>query len=278
MGASVVFTYSLKGGVAKTTTVVNLAGILGQMGKRVLVIDLDPQAAATWMLAQSPQHVDSSTYVAMMGTKPLADITQRTHFTNVDVAPSSADLYGLDSDIETVTKGRGLLLVKALAPVKGTYDVVLIDAHNKYGLTELNALHASDYLLVPVSCSILPFWGLEELHELLLRAASNGGPHPEVLGYVLTLYHRKVLSLHAHSKDIEQQLRAKYGDKVFRTVLDYDDSVDEAAALQEPVSYYRQRAKGTVEYEHLAREVLDRMNHNGNGDRAPGVGLLMPSA
>lgn len=268
MSASVIFTYSLKGGVAKTTTVVNLAGILGQMGKRVLVIDLDPQAAATWMLAQSPQHVDTSTYAAMMGTKPLSDIVQRTHFTNVDVAPSSADLYGLDSDIETVTKGRGQLLVKALAPARNIYDMVLIDAHNKYGLTELNALHASDYLLVPVSCSILPFWGLEELHELLLRAASNGGPHPEILGYVLTLYHRKILPLHVHSKDIEQQLRAKYGDKVFRTVLDYDDSIDEAAALQEPVSYYRQRAKGTVEYQRLAKEVLDRMSQFENNGKA----------
>ncbi|MDG6913235.1 MAG: ParA family protein [Nitrososphaerota archaeon] len=260
MSASVVFIYSLKGGVAKTTTVVNLAGVLGQLGKRVLVIDLDPQAAATWMLAQSPQHIEGSTYVALMGTKPIQDIIQRTHFSNVDVAPSSAELYGLDSDIETVTTGRGQLLVKALSPIRNMYDIVLIDAHNKYGLTELNALHASDFLLIPVSCSILPYWGLEELDQLLLRAASNGGPHPEVLGYVITMFHRKILRLNAHSKDIEQQLRVKYGDMVFRTVLDYDDSIDEAASNQEPVSYYRTHARGAVEYEHLAREVLDRIN------------------
>jgi chromosome partitioning protein len=267
MSAPVIFTYNLKGGVAKTTTVVNLAAVLGKMGKRVLVVDLDPQSAATWMLAVGPQQMGDSTYAAIMGAKPMTDVIKRSRFENVDVAPSSEDLYGLDADIEAVPHNREQLLNTALAPVRNSYDLIMIDSHNKYGLTELNALRAADRLLIPVSCGFLPFWGLNQLHHLVGRAETRYNHPIEVLGYVVTMYRRKMLNLASENKEIERQLREKYGGQVFSTVIDYDENIDVAAMHQEPVAYYLQHTRGTREYDQLAEEVLGRLHHDGHAVR-----------
>ena len=267
MSAPVIFTYNLKGGVAKTTTVVNLASVLGRMGKRVLVVDLDPQSAATWMLAVGPQQMGDSTYAAIMGAKPMTDIIRRSRFENVDVAPSSEDLYGLDTDIEAVPHNREMLLTTSLAPVRNTYDLILIDSHNKYGLTEVNALRAADRLIIPVSCGFLPFWGLTQLHHLVSRAETKFNHPIEVLGYVVTMYHRKILNLASESKEIEQQLRGRYGGLVFGTVIEYDENIDKAAWHQEPVGYYQEHTKGTREFDQLAEEVLGRLHHDGHVSR-----------
>jgi chromosome partitioning protein len=269
MTAPVIFTYNLKGGVAKTTTVVNLAAVLGRMGKRTLVIDLDPQSAATWMLAVGPQQMGDSTYAAIMGVKSMSDVVKRSRFENVDVAPASEDLYGLDADIEAVPHGREQLLATAIAPVRSMYDLILIDSHNKYGLTEVNALRAADRLLVPVSCGFLPFWGLGQLHHLVNRAETRYNHPIGVLGYVLTMYHRKVLNLASESKEIERQLREKYGSQVFNTVIEYDENIDKAASHQEPVAYYQQHTKGTREFDLLAEEVLGRLQNDGHESRPP---------
>lgn len=267
MSAPVIFTYNLKGGVAKTTTVVNLAAVLGKMGKRVLVVDLDPQSAATWMLAVGPQQMGDSTYAAIMGAKPMTEVIKRSRFENVDVAPSSEDLYGLDADIEAVPHNREQLLNTALAPVRNSYDLIMIDSHNKYGLTELNALRAADRLLIPVSCGFLPFWGLNQLHHLVGRAETRYNHPIEVLGYVVTMYRRKMLNLASENKEIERQLREKYGGQVFSTVIDYDENIDVAAMHQEPVAYYLQHTRGTREYDQLAEEVLGRLHNDGHALR-----------
>lgn len=260
MGAPVVYVFNLKGGVGKTATTVNLAAEYGRMGKKTLVVDLDPQCASTWSLGVAPQDASRSVYYPLMGKGALQDVIQTSSFTNVDLAPASEEMYGLDIDIEKAGTDREKLLVNALAPLRDRYQMILVDSHNKYGLTELNALRATDYLLIPVSCSVLPFWGLTQLHHLVGRA-SNIYNHPiETIGYLLTMYHRKVVALHSESKDIEQQLRARYGDKVFDTVIEFDENIDVAVGHQEPVSYYRERTKGAREYGQLAHEVVSRIS------------------
>lgn len=264
-GAPVIYVFNLKGGVAKTTTAVNLAAEFGEMGKRTLMVDLDPQAAATWMLAPSPPDIQHSVYAALKGGKPLVDIIQRTRFQNVDVVPASVDLYGLDLDIDT-DQDRELLLSKALAPARNIYDLILIDSHNKYGLTEINALCASDLLLVPVSCSPLPFYGLDQLNYILQLASQKYGHSTRVIGYVLTLYHRKIVALHSECKEVERKLRDKYGPLVFGTVIEYDENIERATSLQEPISYFQQHTRGAREFNQLAVEVLDRL-HDGYGTK-----------
>ena len=259
MSAPVIYVFNLKGGVGKTATTVNLAAEFGRMGRKTLVVDLDPQCASTWSLGVAPQDAARSVYYPLMGKGTLQDVIQTSSFTNVDLAPASEEMYGLDIDIEKAGADRERLLVNALAPLRDRYQVILLDSHNKYGLTELNALRATDYLLVPVSCSVLPFWGLTQLHHLVGRA-SNIYNHPvETVGYLLTMFHRKVVALHSESKDVEQQLRTRYGDKVFRTVIEFDENIDVAVGHQEPVSYYRERARGSREDGELAKEVASRI-------------------
>jgi chromosome partitioning protein len=266
MNAPVIYIFNLKGGVAKTTTAVNLASVLGEMGKRTLVVDLDPQCAATWSLGISPQNIANSTYSALMGKKPFPEIIKKSNFANVSVAPASEELYGLDIDIQKVDSDWETLLTKALEPVKRDYDAIVIDSHNKYGFTEVNALVASDYLVIPVSCSILPFWGLNQLHHLIDRAEAMYGHHVDILGYLLTMFHRKIPVLHSESKDIERQLRAQYADKVFTTVIDFDENIDQATWKQEPIAYYQRHAKGSKEFDQLGQEVIERISNGHNHD------------
>ena len=267
VSAPVIYIFNLKGGVGKTATTVNLAAEFGRMGKKTLVVDLDPQCASTWSLGVAPQDAARSVYYPLMGKGTLQDVIRTSSFANVDLAPASEEMYGLDIDIEKAGADREKLLASALAPLRDRYQIILLDSHNKYGLTELNALRATDHLLVPVSCSVLPFWGLTQLHHLVGRASMIYNHPVETIGYLLTMFHRKVVALHSESKDVEQQLRTRYGAKVFNTVIDFDENIDIAVGHQEPVVYYRERARGSREYAQLAKEVVSRM-----GSHVDGVG------
>lgn len=258
------FVYHLKGGVGKSTLVTNIAGALSQMGKRVLIIDIDPQCATTYMVGVDPVTIESSIGGAMMGVNTLASLVKGTKFQGLDIVPGSKDLWALDLNLEQISDGRDQLLTKVLEPVKDLYDLVLIDSHNKYGWAEVNALTAAHSILIPVQVGVLPFECLDDITSILQRFEQTHEKVVPVLGYVVTMFRRNTNLIHWHtmSKDTERILRQKYGPLVFGQVIDYDENVAEAPRLQEPIEYYRGKARASEEFMGLTRELLSRIDEH----------------
>jgi chromosome partitioning protein len=266
------FVYHLKGGVGKSTLVTNIAGGLSQMGKRVLVIDIDPQCATTYMVGADPVPIENSIGGAMMGVNTLASLVKGTKFPGLDIIPGSKDLWALDLNLEQISEGRDQLLKTALQPVKDLYDLVLIDSHNKYGWAEVNALSAAHSILIPVQVGVLPFECLDDITSILQRFEQTHDKVVPVLGYVVTMFRRNASLIHWNtmSKDTERILRQKYGQLVFDQVIDYDENVAEAPRLQEPIEYYRGRARASGEFVELTKELLTRIGrHEGISPHAP---------
>lgn len=262
----VLFIYHLKGGVGKSTLVTNIAGALSQLGKRVLLVDMDPQCATTYMVGANSVEAEQSIAGAMMDDVKLTSSIKPTRFPGIDIVPGSEDLWALDLSLERVDEGRDTLLTKTLQPVQQFYDLVLVDSHNKYGWAEINALVAANAILIPIQCGVLPFEFLGSVQRVLDRFGSTYSKKVPVLGYVVTMFRRNANMIHWHtiSKDTERILREKYGPLVFHQVIDYDENVAEAPRLQEPIEYYRGRGKASEEFVELTKEILARIDgHNG---------------
>jgi len=255
------FVYHLKGGVGKSTLVTNIAGALSQLGKRVLVLDMDPQCATSYMLGAAPVDIEHSVGGALMGLNPLATLVTPTKFPGIDILPGSDDLWALDLSLEQVPDGKDKLLSKVLQPVRESYDLVLVDSHNKLGWAEINILMAADSVLIPIQCGVLPFETLGALHKILQQFEQTHNKRVPVLGYVITMFRRNANLVHWHtiSKETERELREKYGPLVLNQVIDYDENVAMVPKLQEPIEYYKEKAKASVEFVDLTKEILSRI-------------------
>ena len=263
MRGYVLFVYHLKGGVGKSTLVTNIAGALSQLGKRVLLIDMDPQCATTYMVGADPVEIEKSIAGAMIEGCTLASIVKPTRFPGIDIVSGSKDLWALDITLEQVQEDRDQLLSKTLQPVRELYDMVIIDSHNKYGWAEINALVAANSVLTPVQCGVLPFECLDDVHRILERFGKTYGKQVPVLGYVITMFHRNANVLHWHtiSKETDQLLRDKFHDLVLKQVIDYDEQVATAPRVQEPIEYYRNKGKASAEFVELTKELLSRIDN-----------------
>jgi chromosome partitioning protein len=256
------FIYHLKGGVGKSTLVTNIAGGLSQLGKRVLLVDMDPQCATTYMVGAKPVDVEQSIAGAMVDDVKLASSVKPTRFQGIDIVPGSEDLWALDLSLEQVTEDRDALLSRTLEPIRDLYDLVLIDSHNKYGWAEINALVAANSILIPVQCGVLPFEFLGSVQRVLDRFSNTYSKKVPILGYVVTMFRRNANLVHWHtmSKETERILREKYGPLVLNQVIDYDENVAEAPRLQEPIEYYRSQGRASGEFVQLTREILTRID------------------
>jgi chromosome partitioning protein len=263
MTAYTIFVYHLKGGVGKSTLVVNLAGALSMCKEkyRVLIVDMDPQCASTWMMGRTPKDLERSVCGVMLGISSCSKLIERTKIPQVDILPGSTDMWVADFNIER-EKDRDKLLQNALQEVKGLYDFILVDAHNKYGWTEINALRASNGVIIPIQCSYLPLMNLLALHKILERFEHSYNQKVNILGYVLTMYHKKVIHHSQVSIETEKILREKFGNKVFNTVIEYSEDVELAAKVHEPVEYYSRWLRVSKEYMALAKEVIERARNS----------------
>src|SRR6058998_1484644 len=238
-----------KGGVAKTTTALNLGVAFAEKGLRVLLVDLDPQGNLTMSQGMNPDSIERSMFDVLVHRVPITEVI---HHTEVDLAVSSIDLAGAELALSSMI-GRERALEKALAPVKENYNYVLIDTPPSLGLLTINALVASDGVIVPVQCEYLSLRGLVQLENTLSMIRENLNPDVEIEGILPTMYDKRLL----HSKEAVEILKENFGELVYKTLIRKTIRYAEAPVKGQSVLSYDPRGEAAELYRDLAREVLN---------------------
>ena len=238
-----------KGGVAKTTTTLNLAVAFKEQGLRVLAVDLDPQGNLSMSQGFNPDEIDRSMFDVLVHRMPIEDVVQQAE---IDVAVSSIDLAGAELALSSVI-GRERALEKALAPVKERYDWILIDTPPSLGLLTINALVASNGVIVPVQCEYLSLRGLVQLQNTLEMIRENLNPVVDIEGILPTMYDRRTL----HSREAVDILRENFGELVFNTKIRKTIRYAEAPVKGQSVLAYDPEGEAAALYRDLAKEVLN---------------------
>lgn len=241
-----------KGGVGKTTTVVNLAAALSARRRAVLVVDLDPQAHATLGLGLEKQP-GVSLYPVLAGAKPIADVIQPTKWPNLNVIPSEVDLAG--AEIEFGAREDRLSMIRdALAPVKesGAFDYIVLDCPPSLGLVMTSALAATDSVLIPTQAEYLAMDGLALITSSIDKLRAGVNPTLELNGIVFTM----VNSVAKLTQDVIGEVREHFGDKVYETLIPRNVRVSEAPSMGVPVVFLDPRSKGAEAYRAFAWEFM----------------------
>ena len=242
-----------KGGVAKTTTTLNLGVAFAEKGLRVLCIDLDPQGNLTMSQGMNPDTIERSMFDVMVHRAPITDVIATRE---VDIAVASIDLAGADMALSTQI-GRERALQKALDPVKSSYDYILIDTPPSLGLLTINAFVASTGVIVPVQTEYLSLRGLVQLENTLQMVRENLNPHVHIVGILPTMYDRRV----THSREADEILRENFGKLVFNTRIRKTIRYAEAPVKGSSIMAYEPDGEAAALYRDLAKEVL-------NGEKA----------
>jgi chromosome partitioning protein len=238
-----------KGGVAKTTTTLNRGVALKELGYTVLLVDHDPLGNLTMSQGWNPDDIERSMFDVLVHRLPIEEIIRTAE---VDVAVSSIDLAGAELALSSMI-GRERALEKALAPVKEKYDYILIDTPPSLGLLTINALVASDGVIVPVQCEYLSLRGLVQLENTLSMIRENLNPNVEIQGFLPTMFDRRLL----HSREAVEILKENFGDLVFRTLIRKTIRYAEAPVKGQSVLSYEPSGEAAALYRDLAEEVLN---------------------
>jgi len=239
-----------KGGVGKTTTAVNLGAGLAELGFRVLVVDLDPQGNASTGLGINHRNVQGSIYDVLMNGAAVEDCVEPTAVRNLFVVPATIDLAG--AEIELVpAMSRELKLRRALAEVSDDYDFTLIDCPPSLGLLTVNGLAAATDVIVPIQCEYYALEGLGQLLRNVSLVKANLNPALDVRGIVLTMYDARTKL----AEQVEEEVRAHFGPKVYRTVVPRTVRISEAPSFGQPVTVFDASSRGAIAYRELAKEV-----------------------
>jgi chromosome partitioning protein len=238
-----------KGGVAKTTTTLNLGVALAEQELKVLLVDLDPQGNLTMSQGLNPDTIERSMFDVLVHRLPVQEVI---HHTEVDLAVSSIDLAGAELALSSMI-GRERALEKALAPVKESYDFVLVDTPPSLGLLTINALVASNGVIVPVQCEYLSLRGLVQLENTLSMIRENLNPEVGIEGILPTMYDKRTL----HSREAVEILQENFGDLVFDTKIRKTVRYAEAPVKGTSVLKYDPSGNAAQAYRQLAKEVLD---------------------
>ncbi len=240
-----------KGGVGKTTTVVNLGASMAKSGQRVLLVDLDPQSNATSGVGVSGTPPGNSTYPILVSGNSLRPIIQRTPFEGLDLAPATPELAA--SELELVDQeGREHRLRRALQDVRADYHYVLIDCPPSLGLLTVNALVAADSVMIPLQCEYYALEGLGHLMDTVRRVRERLNPQLDVEGVLLTMFDGR-LNL---SVQVAEEARRHFGGKVYATMIPRNVRLGEAPSFGRPVVAYDPGCLGAASYVSLAKEML----------------------
>jgi len=247
--ARVVALANQKGGVAKTTSTVNLGVALRELGYSVLAVDMDPQANLTTSQGILPDDLAVSMFNVLVQNLPLEQVI---HQREIDVAAANIDLAGAELALAPVI-GRERALTKALLTMERQYDMVLIDTPPSLGLLTINALTASDAVIVPVQCEFLSMRGLAQLQRTLEQVRENLNPQVHIMGILPTLFDKRT----THGNEAVKSLRRNFGDLVFNTVVRKTIKFAEAPMRGCSVLTYAPQSEAAQAYRDLAREVLN---------------------
>jgi len=238
-----------KGGVAKTTTTLNLGVALAEKGQRILLVDLDPQGNLTMSQGWNPDEIDRSMFDVLVHKLPITEIIRNSE---VDVAVSSIDLAGAELALSSMI-GRERALEKGIASVRESYDYILIDTPPSLGLLTINALVAANGVIVPVQCEYLSLRGLVQLENTLSMIRDNLNPHVEIQGILPTMFDKRLL----HSREAVDILKENFGDLVLNTKIRKTVRYAEAPVKGQSVLKYDPTGDAANMYRDLAKEVLD---------------------
>jgi chromosome partitioning protein len=252
--ARVIAMCNQKGGVGKTTTTINLGAALAEYGRRVLLVDFDPQGALSVGLGVNPMELDRTIYnVLMERDVSIDDVLLKTNVQGMDLVPSNIDLSA--AEVQLVGEvAREQTLKRVLEPVLADYDVVLVDCQPSLGLLTINALTGSDGVIVPLECEFFSLRGVALLIQTIDKVKERLNPHLELEGILATMYDRRTV----HGREVLTRVVEAFGDKVFHTVIMRTIRFPETTVAGEPITSFAPSSAGAIAYRDLAREVVHR--------------------
>ena len=250
--AKVIAIANQKGGVGKTTTAVNLSSCLAFKGKRVVIIDIDPQGNTTSGLGIDKKTIDKSIYEVLINDEQIENVLVKTVIDNLYICPSNIQLVGAEVELVSVISRETRMKV-ALEDIRNKYDYILIDCPPSLGLLTLNALTASDTILVPIQCEYYALEGLSQLMNTVKLVQRHLNPALDVEGVVLTMFDARTnLSI-----QVVEDVKKYFRNKVYRTVIPRNVRLSEAPSFGLPIILYDPKSKGAECYLELAQEVID---------------------
>ena len=253
-GAKIITFANQKGGVGKSTSVVNIAASLGVLGKRVLVVDTDPQGNTTSGFGIGKKAIAATVYDVLIGRADAADTVVPTAFENISVIPANISLAGAEFEL-VMADNRESRLKTALEPLLSDYDYILIDCPPSLGILTINALVATDGLIVPMQCEYYSLEGLSQLMMSVKQIKKRYNPRLSLTGILITMYNGR-LNLSAQVMD---ELKKYYADKIFKTAIVRNVKLSEAPSFGMPVWYYDKYSKGAALYHDVAKELMQKI-------------------
>ncbi|WP_081499747.1 ParA family protein [Brevibacterium ravenspurgense] len=252
--ARIIAIVNQKGGVGKTTTSINLGAALAEYGRRVLLVDFDPQGALSVGLGINPHSVDQSVYSLLMNSRlDPHDVVQSTDVEGIDVLPANIDLSA--AEVQLVGEvGRERALDRALQKLAPEYDVILVDCQPSLGLLTVNALSAAHGVIIPLETEFFALRGVALLVESIEKVQERINPALEIDGILATMFDTRTL----HSREVVQRVVEAFGDKVFETVINRTVKFPDASVAAEPITSFASSHRGAEAYRTLARELIAR--------------------
>ena len=242
-----------KGGVGKSTTAINLSAALGELGKQVLLVDLDPQGNSSSGLGIEKSQVHNCVYDVLLNDVPIEDVIIPDVSEGLDLVPATINLAG--AEVELVSEmARENRLKDAVGSLRGKYDYVFIDCPPSLGLLTVNALVAADKLLIPIQCEFYALEGVTKLLDSMKRVKTRLNPTLDIFGVLLTMYDGRTTL----SRQVVEEVRSYFGKTVFTTLIPRTVKLSEAPSFGQPITQYDPSGKGAQSYVNLAKEVVQR--------------------
>ena len=243
-----------KGGVGKTTTAMNLAGCLGVLEKKVLLIDADPQANASSGVGYNPEEIEKGIYECLIGKTTAKECVKKTKSPNLDLLPANIDLVGAELDLVNLEE-REYRLKKVLAPISNEYDYIIIDCAPSLGLLTLNALAASDSVIIPIQCEYFALEGLGKLLNTVKVIQQRLNNELVIEGLLLTMYDTRLRL----SNQVVEEVKTHFQEMVFKTIIHRNVRLGESPSYGETIVIHDASSKGAINYLNLANELLKKL-------------------